>query len=84
VDKLCNICKKPLRRSGLYSDCGGDCLLCMARADDPQHIGDVIKLVELYHRQLEIVKTNLYRGLSHSLQRVQARSIEEVLEENPK
>lgn len=77
----CNICGHATNtnKNSLYLDCGGDCLLCMADAGDLDCIQSVAKIARKQAAMLETVKTNLYRGLSHSMQRVQARAIEEVL-----
>lgn len=81
----CNICGHEMSTRGLYLDCGGDCMICMANVgEDPHCIDSIIKLATKYHQMLELVKNNLYRGMSHSIQRVQAKSIEEVLLENAK
>lgn len=79
----CSICGHEMTKHGLFADCGGDCLVCMATVgDDPDCMRQVADLAKKYHRQLELVKNNLYRSMSHSIQRVQARSIQAVLQEN--
>lgn len=77
----CNTCghATSTSRNSLYLDCGGDCLLCMAKAGDEDCTRHVVEIADKYAQQLEIVKTNLYRGMGRNLQRLQARSIEQVL-----
>lgn len=43
----CTICKRPLGvASDPFSvDCGGDCLLCMADAEDPTHMAQVREIL---------------------------------------
>lgn len=78
----CHICGHKMERHGLYLDCGGDCMLCMAKFGDTECITGVLELAAKYHTQLGLVKENLFRGLSHGLQKLQARSIDEVLQED--
>jgi hypothetical protein len=79
----CNICGNLMTRRGLRADCGGDCLICMATVgDDPDSMRQVADLATKYATMLELVKNNLYRGMSHSIQRLQARSIQEVLRDD--
>lgn len=41
---LCGICKNPLDVSPERRDCGGDCLMCMAEAGDPDCIRTIQQL----------------------------------------
>jgi hypothetical protein len=51
----CNICKSPFDDT-LHLDCGGDCLLCMAEAGDPDCALQAIKYL----------KTALAASLAHN------------------
>ena len=76
----CTICKHELSSSGPYSDCGGDCMVCMASFDDPSAIEQLVKMAVRYHETLEWVETILRKGSTVATQISLANMVRKTLD----
>ena len=55
MNKVCTICKRRLDnvKDAFSTDCGGDCILCMASAGDPD-CARTVEDLEFLRRSLEV------------------------------
>lgn len=75
----CGLCQHEMTTGGVYKACGVGCLLCKLRIRRDPVSEEVAALAAQLYVQLELVAANLERGMGHSMQKLQASSIREVL-----